>query len=247
MCVSACVDFYLFADAAGLRWSPRRRLLNGYQWKAINAALIYCNLISFPFGHLRVFYIANYVQTRLGRGQRLAAPKVGVGSSPPTGLFIVCRTWFTRLTRQHKKLAFNFVYPKSTNTLYIYTSTRTTTTCTLGFLLSDNKMSTLVFAGVFNWFAVLEFMSFLCVHFKCHLQLLSAWLICKFFTAFQFVFPLIVQPVLDFLRATQTFSCELHFDGKFKLDVAWKETRAREMKKAQEELTFSTSFYMFNM
>lgn len=117
VCVSACVDFYLFADAAGLRWSPRRRLLNGYQWKAINAALIYCNLISFPFGHLRVFYIANYVQTRLGRGQRLAAPKVGVGSSPPTGLFIVCRTWFTR---SHKKLAFNFVYSVSTNTLYIH-------------------------------------------------------------------------------------------------------------------------------
>lgn len=119
VCVSACVDFYLFADAAGLRWSPRRRLLNGYQWKAINAALIYCNLISFPFGHLRVFYIANYVQTRLGRGQRLAAPKVGVGRSPPTGLFIVCRTWFTRLSRLHKKLAINFVYSKSRNTLYI--------------------------------------------------------------------------------------------------------------------------------
>lgn len=78
VCTSACLDFYLFADAAGLRGSPRRRLLNGYQWKAINATLIYCNLISFPFDHLRVFYIANYVQTRLGRGRHLAAQKVGV-------------------------------------------------------------------------------------------------------------------------------------------------------------------------
>lgn len=69
----ACVRPSSCCSAAQLvRGSPWRRLLNGYHWNAINANLIYSNLILFQFVHVRVFYSTNYVPTRLGRGQRLA-------------------------------------------------------------------------------------------------------------------------------------------------------------------------------